>query len=116
VDDVFRQEGDTFILPKIARARNTLGNNNGRPINYNGFAVITKDMLAQRDINDVYPWANGRPNTTSTNLNPSYYSSGGNKIGVALYPTISFEVVGIPQNYNPGQNLNSANPYLTIIS
>jgi len=99
-DDVFRQEGSTFLLPKIARARNTIGNNTQRPINYNGFAVITKDMLAQRDINDAYPWANGRPSTTSSNFNPSYYSSGGNKIGVALYPTVSFEVIGIPENYN----------------
>lgn len=115
-DDVFRQDGSTFILPKIARARSTIGSNNQRPINYNGFAVITKDMLAQRDINDAYPWGNGRPNTLSSNFNPSYYSTGGNKIGVALYPTVSFEVIGIPQNYNPGQNLNGANPYLTIVS
>lgn len=115
-DDIFRQEGSTFLLPKIARARNTISSNTQRPINYNGFAVITKDMLAQRDINDLYPWANGRPNTTAGTYNPSYYSSGGNKIGVALYPTVSFEVIGIPESYNPGQNLNSANPYLTIVS
>lgn len=115
-DDIFRQEGDTFLLPKIARARNTISGDTRRPINFNGFAVITKDMLNQRDINDLYPWNNGRPNTLSTNFNPSYYSSGGNKIGAALYPTVSFEVVGIPSNYNPGQSLNSSNPYLTIVS
>lgn len=114
-DDVFRQEGSTFLLPKIARARNTISSNSQRPINYNGFAVITKDMLTQRDEMDAYPWYNGRPNTTSTNYNRSYYSSGGNKIGVALYPTVSFEVIGIPDSYNPGQSLNGTNPYLQIV-
>lgn len=101
-----------FLFPKIARTSDFI---NSESSNYTGFAVITKDMLEQRDTRDIYPSFNGRPDTNANNYNPSYYSSGGNKIGSALYPTVSFEVIGIPSNYNPGQSLAGTNPYLQIV-
>jgi hypothetical protein len=59
---------------------------------YNGFAVITKDMMDQ----------------VRTGTTTQY----GSKLGVALYPTVSFEVIGIPADFiSP---VNTFNPIITL--
>lgn len=77
--------GDLPISPAINRE--PVVNAVGGVINFNGFAVITKDIMSQID--------NG----------PTSPIRGDSNIGVCLYPTVSFEVIGIPGSFQPEVDL-----------
>lgn len=81
--------GDLPISPFVNRepAVNAVGG----VINFNGFAVITKDIMSEIDIS-----------TTSV-------IRGDSRMGVCLYPTVSFEVIGIPESFEPQTNFQANN-------
>ena len=73
-------------------------NNRNAGEKFAGFSVINKDIEYSANPNSYVP------NHPSSNA------------GVAIYPTVSFQVVGIPQTArNSTANLNGANPTITLI-
>lgn len=73
-------------------------NARGSIINFNGFAVITRDMTDDfnRDIGDDEDLP------------------GNAAIGATLYPTVSFEVVGIPRGYGASNSFKPSLPVLAL--
>jgi hypothetical protein len=85
-----RNEYDNSLIPSVEANRNNAGK-------FAGFSVINQDI-----VNTANP--NSSPAAPSTNA------------GVALYPTVSFQVVGIPQQVrNNSANLNGQSPTITLI-
>jgi len=73
-------------------------NSRGSIISFNGFAVITKEIAEDfntdfLDEDDVY---------------------GNSAVGATLYPTVTFEVVGIPRGYGASTSLSQKLPVLTL--
>jgi len=84
--------GSFSISPALNRE--PVVNSVGGVVNFNGFAVITKDIMSEID------------ETLTSQIN------GDSKIGVCLYPTVSFEVIGIPGSFEPQTNFQANNTLL----
>lgn len=78
--------GGSPITPYLFREPITNANNS--VVNFNGFAVITKEMLSE--------------------IEPAPLI-GNSSLGVALYPTVSFEVIGIPEGYGSTSDFRTTN-------
>lgn len=102
-----------FWSPKVARVVPTYSSNAKSGVIYNGFAVINKGIMSE--IGHLNGGSAG--NETSENLldvpNPAFY--GDTAVGAALYPTVQFEIVGIPASFNPQRDYRVNNPTITLL-
>ena len=102
-----------FWSPKVARVLPLYSSNPRSGVIYNGFAVINKAIMSE--VGHLNGGSSG--NETSENLlnvpNPAFY--GDTAVGVALYPTVQFEVIGIPASFQPAKDFRPTNTSITLI-
>lgn len=102
-----------FWSPKVARVLPLYSSHAKSGVIYNGFAVINKAIMSE-----VGHLNGGNPgHETSENLlnvpNPAFY--GDTAVGVALYPTVQFEIIGIPSSFQPAKDFRPTNTSITLI-
>lgn len=102
--------GGTITTPKAARVVSRISGqeSNSTSINtFASFAVINKAIMSE-----------------TGNRSPGFISSitdisdrkfiGDTAVGIALYPTVQFSVIGIPSEFNPGREYSGVNPVIEL--
>lgn len=69
---------------------------------FTGFAVVTNNMVSEKDFNMADEFYGGNTNLTSNQSNAF-----GTAIGTSLYPSVAFDVIAVPANYGVEVNYGS---------
>jgi hypothetical protein len=105
------QDGEGLILPSFNRQRGDW---------FAGFLVLDNQMAKRIDQGNGSegPWLPVVQGTYPNNIPagfPTGVASGfSSQVGVALYPTVQFDIWGIPNSYGVGTDYGTANPLIVI--